>query len=161
MAPHVSSTSDNDEVGLVKSRSEYTRPRHLQPGLAPLSRLRGWGMVRFERSSPVLRPHPRVFRVHRYRGIQVAGRSAGQRGKWGTLGNQFSDTRWDLLIELISTHDPGAHHPFFLSTPLSVYRISSERDEELLSQVTATDLLWILVAKEATSPRVRNISENA
>lgn len=81
-------------------------------------------------------------------------------GKWVSRRNQFSGPRRDLLMEMIATHR-GTHRLFISPTPITVYRITGERDPVPPCQITVTYLPRLLVGEETTYPQVRVTARNA
>lgn len=62
-------------------------------------------------------------------------------------------------MEQMAVHQ-GAHQLLFLPAPTSVFGITGQRDE-VPRQVTATELLRLLVAEEAMSPQARITTNDA
>lgn len=76
-------------------------------------------------------------------------------GKWVARAHRFSGRRHDLPVsEMIATL-LGTHICFFLSAPVTVYRITGKLGLVPAAEVSVTDLLRLLVREGATDPQVR------
>lgn len=64
-----------------------------------------------------------------------------------------------MLIELTVSH-LCTHLLFFLPTPITVYRLPGKRDQASPDQVTATDLLSLLVGEGAISSLAQTVAKN-
>lgn len=73
--------------------------------------------------------------------------------------HNFSGWRRNLQIEMIPTH-LGTCRFFLLPIPVTVYRITGERDLGAAAEATATDLPPLLVGEESTYPQARTATQN-